>query len=157
MRISHTVGPMPKFTSARELLAHYRDVRSRTWPVQKSAPIVKPVKSAAPPRKERRWPRLDTRTDRVRRIMATVADHYKRDTADLINPIRAPAIAEPRHVAMYLTRELTDLSFKGIGRRFNRDHKAVIYAIRQVHAAIQTDPELRQTVERLVVELRGVG
>ena len=52
--------------------------------------------------------------------------------ADLLSAKRTPAIARARHLAMFLTRELTPLSLSAIAREFDRDHSTVIHAIRSV-------------------------
>lgn len=52
--------------------------------------------------------------------------------ADLLSAKRTPDIARARHLAMFLTRELTPLSLVQIARGFNRDHSTVIHAIRAI-------------------------
>ena len=52
--------------------------------------------------------------------------------ADLLSAKRTPAVARARHLAMFLSRELTPLSLSQIAREFDRDHSTVIHAIRSV-------------------------
>ena len=52
--------------------------------------------------------------------------------ADLLSAKRTPAVARARHMAMFLSRELTPLSLSAIAREFDRDHSTVIHAIRSV-------------------------
>ncbi len=52
--------------------------------------------------------------------------------ADLLSAKRTPAVARARHLAMFLSRELTPLSLAQIAREFDRDHSTVISAIRTV-------------------------
>ena len=75
---------------------------------------------------------------------------------DLVSPSRAQAIAWPRQVAMYLTRELTDATLPAIGRAFGgRNHTTVLHACRRTAARIAEDPVAYDTVQRLHTELRG--
>ena len=56
----------------------------------------------------------------------------------------------PRHIAMYLCRQMTDKSFPQIARAFgDRDHTTVIYACRKIAAQIPNDPDLAADVERV--------
>jgi chromosomal replication initiator protein len=52
--------------------------------------------------------------------------------ADLLSAKRTPDIARARHLAMFLSRELTPLSLSQIAREFDRDHSTVIHAIRSI-------------------------
>lgn len=53
--------------------------------------------------------------------------------ADLEGPVRRRRVAFPRHVAMYLVRELTTFSMARIGERFGgRDHSSVLHGVRRV-------------------------
>lgn len=56
----------------------------------------------------------------------------------------------PRHVAIWLTRQLTDLGFVDIGRRFGgRDCTTVHYACDKIDDLLQRDPHLRAEVRLL--------
>ena len=59
-----------------------------------------------------------------------------------------------RQVAMYLCRELTDLSLPQIGNLFERDHSTVLHAVDKVKGLIQTDHEVFDRVTALSQELR---
>lgn len=59
------------------------------------------------------------------------------DLADLRSAKRTPLATRARHLAMYLTRELTPLSLAQIAREFNRDHSTVLHAIRAVEGKLE--------------------
>lgn len=60
---------------------------------------------------------------------------------------RTKALAFPRQIAMYLCRDLTDLSLPKIGENFgNRDHTTVLYACDKIHEEMQKDEELKESV-----------
>ena len=58
---------------------------------------------------------------------------------ELNGPSRAGNVALARQVAMYICRDLTDLSLPKIGAEFDRDHTTVIHACRKVRALLTTD------------------
>ena len=71
---------------------------------------------------------------------------------------RAAPVARARQLAMYLSRELTELSLPAIATAFNRsDHTTVMHAIRRVEERSLADPALARTLEQLSAELRGGG
>ncbi len=86
----------------------------------------------------------------VEKILKIVAQHYHLSVTDLRGKRRTKAVARPRQIAMYLARELTDLSFPEIGRRIGgRDHTTVMYACDKIAQALGSDPDLRREVEVL--------
>jgi chromosomal replication initiator protein len=68
---------------------------------------------------------------------------------------RTREIAFPRQVAMYLTRELTDLSLPKIGDEFGgRDHTTVIHAYDKVTNDMKNDMSLKIKIEKIIEELK---
>ena len=71
-------------------------------------------------------------------IMQTVADYYSITMDDLTSHSRRREITVPRQIAMYLTREMTNLSLPQIGTVFgNRDHTTVLHGCDKVAAGIK--------------------
>jgi len=69
---------------------------------------------------------------------------------------RRQPLVRCRQVAMYLCRELTDLSLPKIGAQFGgRDHTTVMHSIDKVTSLLQTDREVFDKVTHLSQELRG--
>ena len=84
-------------------------------------------------------------------IQARVAESFSVSRAELLGTSRAATPLRARQVAIYLTRELTDLSMPQIGRLYGgRDHTTVLNSIRRVEAAIAEDPVLHRRVEELL-------
>ena len=52
--------------------------------------------------------------------------------------------AEARQLAMYLIRQLTNLSLPDIGREFNRDHTTVLHSIRKVESTLKAGNSVLQ-------------
>ncbi|MFN2318490.1 MAG: chromosomal replication initiator protein DnaA [Dermatophilaceae bacterium] len=66
-------------------------------------------------------------------IMATTADYFALTLEDLKGPSRSRVLVTARQIAMYLCRELTELSLVSIGEHFNgRDHTTVIHANKKI-------------------------
>ncbi len=75
--------------------------------------------------------------------------------ADLIGPSRKQPLARWRQIAMYLCRELTDLSLPKIGARFGgRDHTTVIHAIEKIKHLMAADKQVYDEVTTLSQQLR---
>ena len=69
---------------------------------------------------------------------------------DLIGQSRRREVAQPRQIAMYLTRELTTLSLPQIGTFFgNRDHTTVMHACTQIAKGVKENAELMRQVDDL--------
>ena len=80
-------------------------------------------------------------------VMQTVSDYYGITVDDMIKPTRRREITVPRQIAMYLTREMTNMSLPQIGQVFgNRDHSTVLHACKQVEGSIRETPSMSSVV-----------
>lgn len=92
----------------------------------------------------------------VKLIKEVVAQNYNIKIEDFNSKKRTRAIAYPRQIAMYLCRELTDLSLPKIGDEFGgRDHTTVIHAYEKISSDIEKDPEFKLKIEKIVTEIKG--
>ncbi|MCL2532614.1 MAG: chromosomal replication initiator protein DnaA [Nocardiaceae bacterium] len=83
-------------------------------------------------------------------IIAATADYFKLSVDDLYGSSRSQAIATARQIAMYLCRELTNLSLPKIGQLFgNRDHTTVMYANKKISELMRE----RRSIYNQVTEL----
>ncbi len=83
-------------------------------------------------------------------IEEAVAARYHLRVADLKSRRRSKTLVQPRQIAMYLCREMTNSSFPEIGRHFGgKDHTTIIHGCRQIAKALETDGDLRATIESL--------
>ncbi len=88
-------------------------------------------------------------------IIAATATTYGLSTRELIGPSRKQPLARCRQIAMYLCRELTDLSLPKIGAHFGgRDHTTVIHAVEKIKGLIQSDKAVFDEVTVLTQRLR---
>ncbi len=86
----------------------------------------------------------------VDEIQERVSSSFGISRAELVGSTRAATPLRARQVAIYLTRELTDLSLPQIGRLYGgRDHSTVLNSIRRAEARFGEDEEFAARVERL--------
>ncbi len=86
----------------------------------------------------------------IEEIQKRVAEHYSIRLADMSSPRRARAVARPRQVAMYLSKQLTSRSLPEIGRKFgNRDHTTVMHAVRKIGDLMALEASFAEDVELL--------
>jgi chromosomal replication initiator protein len=90
-----------------------------------------------------------------RQVQEAVAARLELTVDDLLSPSRIARIARARQLAMYLTRELTNLSLPAIAQAFNRrDHTTVLHAIRRVERKALEDASVSRTLEELTSQLQ---
>ena len=97
----------------------------------------------------------DTETLDIDSIIKTVATAFNIRSSDIRGKRRTKNLIKPRHIAMYLVRKHTNLSFPEIGREFgDRDHGSVLYGCNKITEALKQDPSLRQTLELIERDLK---
>lgn len=88
-------------------------------------------------------------------IIKVVAEHYHIKEEELFNKKRTQNIAYPRQIAMYLCRELADLSYPRIGELFGgRDHTTVIHAYEKISKNKGSDLALQNELQEMIEILR---
>ena len=93
----------------------------------------------------------------VNLIKEEVSNQYNIKMEDFNSKRRTKAIAFPRQIAMYLTRELTDLSLPKIGDEFGgRDHTTVIHACDKINNNMADDDDFKDKIEYIIGKLKGV-
>ncbi len=86
-------------------------------------------------------------------IQKVVADHFQLSSDDLTSAKRTKVLVFPRQIAMYLCRELTQLSLLDIAEAFNRqNHRTITYAYEQIEKLLE-DKEIKKLVRLLTDEL----
>lgn len=89
-------------------------------------------------------------------IKEKVAQIFSMKMEDFQSKKRTRAIAYPRQIAMYLCRELTDMSLPKIGEEFGgRDHTTVIHACDKVTSDIDKDDDIKQKINRIIADLKN--
>ena len=85
----------------------------------------------------------------IESIQRVVADYFEIRVNDLLSNKRPRNIAQPRMVAMYLCRKLTDFSYPEIGNAFGRNHATIMNAWKQVPKLCSKDENMRRSVSLL--------
>ena len=89
-------------------------------------------------------------------IKNIIAKEYNIKMEDFISKKRTRAIAYPRQIAMYLTRELTDLSLPKIGEEFGgRDHTTVLHAHDKITLDIEESEQFKNKIDNIIKEIKG--
>ncbi|OKL54318.1 chromosomal replication initiation protein DnaA [Bowdeniella nasicola] len=87
-------------------------------------------------------------------IMTQTAKHFDISIEALRSPDRTRTIVTARQIAMYLCRELTDLSLPNIGEAFGKDHTTVMHAVKKITAQLAEKPNIYQQVKDLTMNIR---
>ena len=81
-------------------------------------------------------------------IMQVVAKFFNLRVTDLTSDKRSNTIAFPRQIAMYLCREVADMSFPQIGKDFGgRDHSTVLHAYAKVKDGYENNTDTRELID----------
>ena len=91
----------------------------------------------------------------IEMIQKYVADHYSLKLSDLKAKNNAKAIAQPRQIAMYLSKTLTEASLPEIGRLFGgKHHSTVIHSVRKIKLMRTKDTEFDRLINSFVEAFR---
>jgi chromosomal replication initiator protein len=87
-------------------------------------------------------------------IIGQTAAYFGFTIEEICGPSRNHALVQARHIAMYLCRELTDLSLPNIGREFGgRDHTTVLAAYNKIKATM-SEKRLYTKISELTLRIR---
>ena len=88
-------------------------------------------------------------------VLGAVAEHYDVSEKMMLSANRSREVTQARHLAIYLTKELTDCSLTEIGFKMGRrTHATVLHSVANIKDQLEFDPALRQTVAQIESQLR---
>ena len=88
-------------------------------------------------------------------IISVAAEYFDVTPDEICSPSRSRPLVNARQMAMYLCRELTDLSLPKIGERFGgRDHSTVVFAVNKVRQHMQERESWYEQVRELTTRIR---
>jgi chromosomal replication initiator protein len=88
-------------------------------------------------------------------ILKRVADFFHIKTGDFKTKRRQKSIVLPRQIAMYLSRQLTNLSLPEIGKAFGgKDHTTVLHSCKKIEENLSQNKELKSTINSLTASLK---
>lgn len=82
-------------------------------------------------------------------IQREVAKYFRIKTSDIKASKRTIQVAFPRQVAMFLAKEMTDLSLSEIAYEFGREHGTIIHAYRKISEYLQKESPLKEEIEHI--------
>ncbi len=92
----------------------------------------------------------DERVITIDHIQRKVAEFFGIKLSDLRAQNRTKAIAFPRQIAMYLSRQLTHASLSEVGRAFGgKDHTTVLHGVEKIQQMLQEDPKFKKTIDSI--------
>jgi len=98
---------------------------------------------------------LENKKISIDQIQKTVTDYYTIKINSLLSKKRTKDVVFARQVAIYLSRELTDLSLNSIGEAFGRrDHTTVIHSYNKIKNKTKKDKNFKNIVDNLTLEIK---
>lgn len=90
-------------------------------------------------------------------IQKTVCNYYNISLSDLKSSTRKKTISNPRHIAIYLARQLTEYSLTELGEEFGgRDHTTILSSIKKIEDYLKTDSTVADTLTILEKQMREI-
>lgn len=92
----------------------------------------------------------------VERIISEVGRTFSVTPQDIRSNKRNAQISSARQAAIYVVREITQMSMSAIGDEFGgKDHSTIVYSIQKVEAQMQNDAVFKETIEDIVKNIRN--
>lgn len=92
----------------------------------------------------------------VESIQKAISEFYNVTISDLKSSNRSKRIAIPRHIAIWLSRNLTEYSLTDIGEEFGgRDHTTIMSSLKKIDDLLKTDSSLNDTIKVLEKQIKG--
>lgn len=97
----------------------------------------------------------DEKPINVEQIQKVVCEHFDLKLADMKAKKRTKEVAFPRQVAMYICKQLTNMSLSDIGKNFGgKDHATVIYACKQIEEKRAKEEVFNRVIEKLLRKIK---
>ena len=91
----------------------------------------------------------------IEKILSAVSRAYGVPVDQMKSKKRTDSITNARHVAIYLIKQLTELTLKEVGAIFGRDHSTVVFSIDKVEKGIKTINNYESEINKLIKEIKG--
>ena len=99
---------------------------------------------------------LENKKISIGQIQKAVTDYYTIKVNSLLSKKRTKDVVLARQVAIYLSRELTDLSLTSIGEAFGRrDHTTIIHSYTKIKNKIEKDKSFKGIIKNLVLSIKN--
>jgi len=92
----------------------------------------------------------------IEKIQDVVSNHYSVTPQALRGKRRVKSLSFPRQVAIYLSREYTNLSLKAIGKGFGgRDHSTILHGYEKIRSLITKDKEVKNDINHIIEKIKN--
>lgn len=89
------------------------------------------------------------------KIITYVSQKYNVPFEDIVGKRKTDAIASARQIAVFLLREMTDMSHANVGKVFNRDHSTVVSSVNKIKEKMKSDPVFEAQIEEMMNDLKA--
>lgn len=90
-----------------------------------------------------------TRNLTIDDIQKEVEKYFRVKHTDMLSSKRSRDIAYPRQIAIFLCRQMLDVPFATIGKRFNRDHSTAMHSYTAIEKKVNQSREVREEIENI--------
>lgn len=88
-------------------------------------------------------------------IQKVVADNYQVSISDLKSKKRDKKYVIPRQIAIYIAREITEISYMELGNEFGgKDHSTIMHACEKISEQIKFDPSLNSKIQLYIKQIK---
>lgn len=87
-------------------------------------------------------------------IVKVIADNYQISVSDLKGKKRDKKFALPRQIAVYLSRELTEITYTELAQEFGKDHSTMMHSYEKIEGLIKTDPSMSSKIQIFKREIK---
>ena len=92
----------------------------------------------------------------VERILNEISRTFGVTVEDIKSSKRSASISNARQAAVYVIREITQMSMASIGEEIGgRNHSTIVYTLQQVEQAMATDTKFKETIEDIIKNIRN--
>lgn len=101
--------------------------------------------------------RIDGRAKKItiEGISEVICKEFGVSLDDLQSPARNQKISGSRQIAIYLTRDMTKMSFVEIAKFFDKKHPTILFSYEKIKEEIKTDNELKDLIESFKLKIKG--
>ncbi len=98
---------------------------------------------------------VSTGTITIDVIQKVVANYFKISISEIKSDKRKKNIVFPRHIAIYIARELGDYAYTTLGEEFGgKDHSTMMNSVEKIKEQLKTDSSLKATIDSLIKEIK---
>ena len=91
----------------------------------------------------------------IEKVFSAIQNRYNVTKSELLGPVRTKEIANARHIAIYVIREITEMSYPSIAKIFERDYATIHSSFEKINKKYESDSMFRIEIDELVRDISG--